>query len=528
MNGNDVGSVSLWQATYEAPKFPSLNENLHTDVCVIGAGIAGLTAAYLLSKEGRTVTVIDAAGVGAGETGRTTAHFFPPDERYFEIESSFGPKSAALVANAYRQATDLVEQIIHKEGIKCEFSRLDGYLYARTDTGIPDIEREFHAASKAGVDVQLVEQVPGMRFTTGPALCFRNQAQFHPMKYLGGLAAAITRQGGQIYGETRAVKIASHGADNVVQTGAHEIYASSVIVATNTPFNDRVVMHTKQSGYRTYVLGLRVAKGSIPRILLWDTEDPYYYVRLESLEGEQDHDILVIGGQDHKVGQDSHPEHRYEEIEAWTRAHFPGVETVAYRWSGEVMEPADGLPYLGRNPVDNSNVYIITGDSGNGMTHCTAGAKLITDLIQGRPNEWSDLYAPSRKPLHGISTFIQEQANTLKQYGALLKDDARISQRIPELGEGAVVESQGKKLAVYRDTEGQLHALSAICTHLGCVVDWNSAEKSWDCPCHGSRFNVTGEVLHGPAYTPLAAVSLDDPVVNVADKSTSKAGTSGE
>ncbi|MFC7518097.1 FAD-dependent oxidoreductase [Herbaspirillum sp. GCM10030257] len=527
MNGNDVGSVSLWHATYDVPMFPSLNENVHTDVCVIGAGIAGLTAAYLLSKEGRTVTVIDAVGVGAGETGRTTAHFFPPDERYFQIENRFGSENAVLVANAFRQATDLVERIILNEGIQCGFSRLEGYLYARTDTGVPDIEREFHAAVRAGVDVQLVEQVPGMRFTTGPAVCFRNQAQFHPMKYLGGLAAAITRQGGRIYGGTRAVKIVSHGSENVVQTGSHEINASSVIVATNTPFNDRVVMHTKQSGYQTYVLGLRVMKGSIPRILLWDTGDPYYYVRLESPEGDTDHDILVIGGEDHKVGQDSHPEHRYKEIEAWARAHFPGVETVTYRWSGEVMEPADGLPFLGRNPVDNSNVYIITGDSGNGMTHCTAGAKLITDLIQGRPNEWSDLYAPSRKPLHGISTFLHEQANTLKQYGALLKADAPISQRVPEFDEGAVVESNGKKLAVYREADGQLHARSAICTHLGCVVAWNSAEKSWDCPCHGSRFNVDGEVLHGPAVTPLAAVSLDGLVVSVEDKSPSEAGTSG-
>jgi Rieske Fe-S protein len=270
-------------------------------------------------------------------------------------------------------------------------------------------------------------------------------------------------------------------------------------------------MHTKQSGYRTYVLGLRVPKGTVPRILLWDNGDPYYYARLASLDQDANQDILIVGGADHKVGQDGHPEHRYGEIEQWVRQHYPMAGAVEFRWSGEVMEPADGLAYLGRNPADDDNVYIITGDSGNGMTHCTAGAILVTDLIMGRDNPWATLYDPARKATHGMSDFIKEQANTLSQYRDWLTGGEVDSAREIAAGEGAILREGVKKLAVYRDQEGSLHVLSAACTHLGCVVSWNSAEKSWDCPCHASRFDAKGHVLHGPALLPLPHAELSGP-----------------
>jgi Rieske Fe-S protein len=278
-----------------------------------------------------------------------------------------------------------------------------------------------------------------------------------------------------------------------------------VIVACNTPFNNRVVMHTKQAAYRTYVIGVEVPRGSVPRILLWDTGDPYYYVRLETAPAPAAGDLLIVGGADHKVGQDSHPEHRYDDIERWVRERFPMAGPVRYRWSGEVMEPADGPAYLGRNPLDDDNVYIITGDSGNGMTHTTIGAMLITDLIMGRENKWASLYDPARKVIHGLSDFVSEQANTLAQYGDWVgkAEVESVTQIAP--GSGAILNQGVHKLAVYRDATGALHALSATCTHLGCVVHFNSAERSWDCPCHGSRFAIDGSVLHGPAATPLKA-----------------------
>ena len=330
------------------------------------------------------------------------------------------------------------------------------------------------------------------------------------MKYLAGLARAIERHGGKIYAGTHAHRLRGDEEQQTVFTDHGEIRARHVVLATHTPFNDRVVMHTKQAGYRTYVVGMRVPRGSVPRILLWDTGDPYYYVRLESLDVAADHDILVVGGADHKTGQDDHPEHRYDEIERWAREHFPMAQAVAYRWSGEVMEPSDGLAYLGRNPMDDDNVYLITGDSGNGMTHCTIGAMLVADLIGGRDNPWQALYDPSRKPVHGLADFASEQANTVARYSEWLTGGDVDSVQEIAAGEGAVVRDGLRKIAVYRDAQGGLHAVSAKCTHLGCAVHWNSAERSWDCPCHASRFDIEGKVLHGPAPEPLEKVELAD------------------
>lgn len=501
-------STSIWMATATVPVFPTLPGDIDTDICVIGAGIAGLTTAYLLAREGREVVVIDAMGIGAGETGRTTAHFFPPDEWYADIEDAFGTDRARLVADSFSKATDLVESIVQQEQIDCEFERLDGYLYALAGNKFKDLDREYEAARRAGVEVQLLDQVPGISFATGRSIRYKNLAQFHPLKYLNGLTEALVRHGGKIHCNTRALNIDGDDAVQVISTPNGKIRANSVVVATNTPFNDRVVMHTKQAAYRTYVIGLRVPKDSVPRILLWDTGDPYYYIRLETPAPDADHDILVVGGADHKVGQDSHAEHRYDEIEQWAREHFPMAQSLQYRWSGEIMEPADGPAYLGRNPMDDKNVYIITGDSGNGMTHCTIGAMLVSDLILGRDNPWKSIYDPARKVKHGIADFIGEQANTLAQYGEWVTGGEVESVQEIAAGTGAIVRDGTRKLAVFRDAQGELHALSAKCTHLGCIVHWNSAESSWDCPCHGSRFDTHGQVLHGPASLALEAITL--------------------
>lgn len=501
-------STSIWMATATVPEFPPLAGDLKADVCVVGAGIAGLTTAYLLSREGRQVVLIDALGIGAGETGRTTAHFFPPDEWYVDVESGFGTDQARLVADSFTKATDLVESIIQQEQIDCGFERLDGYLYALPENGFKELDKEVEAARRAGVDVELLQQVPGLSFETGPCVRYKNQAQFHPLKYLSGLANAFVRNGGKIYCRTRALDVDGNKDMQTVRTSGGKIEAKAVVIATNTPFNDRVVMHTKQAGYRTYVIGVRVPKGAVPRMLLWDTGDPYYYLRLQSADIAADHDILIVGGADHKVGQDTHPEHRYDEIERWVRERFPMAQAVEYRWSGEVMEPSDGPAYLGHNPMDDRNVYIITGDSGNGMTHTTIGAMLVSDLIMGRANPWESFYAPSRKVKHGLSDFISEQANTLSRYGEWAKGGEVDSVNEIAAGDGAIVREGTRMLAVYRDEHGELHALSAKCTHLGCVVHWNSAEHSWDCPCHGSRFDTNGEVMHGPAVASLEATML--------------------
>lgn len=506
---SNARSVSVWLATADLPRFPPLAGDVDAEVCVIGAGIAGLTTAYLLAREGKQVLLFDAIGIGAGETGRTTAHFFPPDEWYVGVEKAVGRDGARLIAESFAAATNLVENIIEREGIDCEFERLDGYLFALPGNGFQDLDKELAAARRAGVDTERLDRVPGLSFDTGPCIRYRNQGQFHPLKYLAGLTRAFMRDGGRIHCGTYARSLSGNDAMQVVETDHGRIRAKAVVIATNTPFNDRVVMHTKQVGYHTYVIGVRVPRGAVPRILLWDTGDPYYYIRLETPDSSSPDEILVVGGADHKVGDDPNPAHRYDEIERWVRERYPMAGEVAYRWSGEVMEPSDGPAYLGRNPADDKNVYIITGDSGNGMTHTTIGAMIVTDQIMGRENRWASVYDPSRKVKHGIGEFLMEQADTLSKYREWVTGGEVDTVQEIAAGQGAILRQGMHKVAVYRDDQGALHAVSATCTHMGCIVHWNGSERSWDCPCHGSRFDTQGEVLHGPAPTPLQTVSLE-------------------
>ena len=407
------GSSSAWMASATVPEYPPLAADVRADVCVVGAGIAGLTSAYMLLREGKSVVVIDRAGVGAGETGRSTAHFFPPDERYCEIERAFGSGQAALVADSYREATACVEAIVRTERIDCEFERVDGYLFNPHGEWEEVLEREYAVTTRLGLNVGRFERVPGLHFDTGPCLRFARQAQLHPLKYLDGLAKAITTLGGRIHDTTRALDMEGDASRQTVRTGAGSVTAGAVVIATNVPFNAHEAMQSRQAAHRTYVIGLKVPKHAIPRMLLWDTGDPYYYARLAAAPEPGNHELLIVGGRDHKTGQDPHPASRYAEIEAWVRARFPMAGPVEYRWSGEIMQPSDGIAYLGRAPAGDANVYVITGDSGNGMTHGTAGAILVTDLILGRPNTWSVLYAPERRPFHGVPDFLGGRAAAL-------------------------------------------------------------------------------------------------------------------
>jgi glycine/D-amino acid oxidase-like deaminating enzyme/nitrite reductase/ring-hydroxylating ferredoxin subunit len=505
---HDTGSTtSIWTATSdEITSDGSLTGDASCDVCIVGAGIAGLTTAYLLAREGRSVIVLDAGPIGGGMTGRTTAHLVNAlDDRYFDLESYHGEEQARLVAQSHTAAIDRVESIINAESIDCEFERLDGYLFVPPGESKEILDRELKATHRAGIATELVTRAPLESYDTGQALRFPDQAQFHPLKYLSGLASAIRKLGGKIHTETRAGKI--EGGDSArieTKTGA-VITARSVVVATNTPVNDLVAIHTKQAPYITYVIGVLVPKGSVTRALYWDTPDPYHYIRVEAAT---DADILIVGGEDHKTGQAHDFEERYQRLEEWTRERFPMAESVEYRWSGQVLEPVDGLAFIGRNPLDADNVYIVTGESGTGMTYGTIAGILLTDLIQGRENPWARLYDPSRKPLKAIKEFAKENLNVAAQYADYLTPGEVDSEEQIAAGQGAIIRDGLSKIAAYRDEAGELHRLSAVCTHLGCIVDWNSSEKTWDCPCHGSRFDATGKVVMGPANSDLEPVQI--------------------
>lgn len=488
------------------PDHGPLNGNIEADVCIVGAGIAGLTTAYLLAKEGKSVVVLDDGEIGGTMTSRTTAHLANAlDDRYYELERLHGEEGARIAAASHTAAIDEIERIVISEGIECEFERLDGYLFVPPGESTKELEDELAACHRAGLQgVEWAERAPFEDFDSGKCIRFRDQAQFHPIKYLAGLAKAIRERGGKLHSGTHATVIEGGGPARVETDLGRTVTAGAVVVATNTPINDRVVMHTKQGPYVTYVAGIRVPRGAVTKALYWDTPDPYHYVRLTNDPDDAESEILIVGGEDHKTGQADDTDERFLRLEHWTRERFPAAGEVGYKWSGQVMEPIDGMAYIGRNPWDDENVYIATGDSGNGMTHGTIAGILLTDLISGRKNDWEKLYDPSRTPARAPIEFVKENVNVAAQYADLVTGGDVSSPDEIEPGQGAVIREGLKKFAVYKDPSGRIHKISAVCTHLGCIVDWNTTEKSWDCPCHGSRFDAHGKVFQGPANSNLS------------------------
>ncbi|MFC4637320.1 FAD-dependent oxidoreductase [Deinococcus hohokamensis] len=475
----------------ELPPLPALSADTEADVVVVGAGIAGLTAAYLLAQEGQRVVVLERDEVGSGETLRTSAQLTASlDFRYFELAGIHGEDRARLIAESHTAATDEIERIVGAEGIECDFQRVPGYLFAPPEQQ-DDLRRELGAMQAAGLDAVLVEPPAGTR-DLGPCIRLDRQAAFHPGKYLRGLVGAAGRLGVRLFSHSPVESYDEHGA--VTQAGAR-VRAAHVVLATNVPVADRVKFSFRLEPFRTYMVALEQT-GTLDLAHFWDTLNPYHYVR-------PDGDLLLVGGEDHGVGRADDAEERYACLETWAREHFEvGVRREA--WSGQVENTPDGLAYLGRT----GGVYVVTGDVGNGLTHGTIGAMLIRDQIAGRENPWAELYDPARLPRGNRLEWLREGVTAASHLGEWLTPGEDGDPADLKPGEGAVLRRGLKKLAVYRDAAGELHVHSAMCTHVGCVVHWNSGEHSWDCPCHGSRFAPGGEVLHGPAREPLAKEEL--------------------
>ena len=516
MRSDSGNTTSVWMAT-DVPELPALAHDIRTSVCVVGAGIAGMTVAYLLARAGRAVVVIDDGPIGGGETGRTTAHITASlDDLYHRVEKLHGVEGIRIAAESHTAAIDRIEAIASLEDIDCDFERVDGYLFRRAGSDNDILDRELASAHRAGLtDVELVERAPIDSFNTGPALRFPRQAQFHSLKYLNGLARAIVRDGGQLFSGAHAKSIEDGEPAKVTTSDGHVITADSIVVATNSPVNDWIILHTKQAAYRSYVIAARVPRGSVTRALYWDTEDPYHYIRLHEVDSVLDpghkEELLIVGGEDHKTGQADDADERFRRLEEWTRQRFPMISNVDFRWSGQIMEPVDYMAFIGRNPGTDQHIFIATGDSGNGITHGTIAGMLLTDLILGRKNPWSKFYDPSRVTLRATGHFLRENINVANQYTDWAKGGDVVSYDQIAPGTGAVVRRGMTKIAVYRDDQGNIHERSAVCTHLYCIVDWNSGERTWDCPCHGSRFDPLGNVINGPAITPLPEMKSEAP-----------------
>jgi glycine/D-amino acid oxidase-like deaminating enzyme/nitrite reductase/ring-hydroxylating ferredoxin subunit len=499
-------TLSVWLAEFQPPGFEPLKQDLDVDVCVVGAGIAGLSVAYGLARSGRSVVVLeDDAMIGAGETSRTTAHLTNAfDDSYVVVERLHGAEGARLTAESHTAAIDEIERIALQESIECQFERLDGYLMLGPGQEPEILDREFESLRNAGLDeVVWMDRAPLAGYESGRCLRYPRQAQFQPLHYLAGLARAVIERRGRIFTSTHAARIegGARGVSARVTTDQGlTVTARDVVVATNAPVQNRLTLHTKQYPYRTYVLAARVPKGAVARALFWDTETPYHYVRLHS---RPDHDLLIVGGEDHKTGQEEDAVERWARVEAWARERFPQMGAVEVAWSGQILEPMDALAYIGLDPGEE-NVWVITGDSGNGLTHAAIAGMMLPALMEGNEHPWAKLYEPSRKSLRAGLEFARENLNTAAQYARwLTPGDVDDVSKIPA-GEGAVARDGLKKYACYRDEHGSLHRMSAVCPHLGAIVTWNAEERSWDCPAHGSRFDATGKVVNGPANSDLS------------------------
>ena len=505
MNVGDERSVSCWMDLAPVIDAPSLARDLDCDAVVIGSGIAGLSTAYELSRFERSVVVIDRGGIGNGMTARTTAHLASEiDDYYHALIRVHGEDAARLYHDSQVAAINRVEAICRDDGIEADFARVDGFLFAAEDEHRAHLEQEYEACTKIGVPVEWVDRAPIPGLDSGRALRFPNQARFHPTKYLAGLARGVVARGGRFFADTVHVgEEEKDGGVEIITEAGPVIRARAAVFATNSPTNDKVAIHSKQRPDRTYVIAGEVPKGNVEDALLWDTCDAYHYVRIQPLGDRAD--LLIVGGEDHRSGEATDFEERFARLEAWTRARYPAFGRVDYRWSGQVMEPIDFMPYSGRNP-GNRNIYVHTGDSGQGITNGVAGSLTILPLIIGEDSRYAPILDPGRKPaaIPAALAFVRDQADAAKNFAEYVGPGQIKSPEALRPGEGGILRSGLAKLAVYKCEDGSVVRRSAVCPHLGCLVHWNGFEKCWDCPCHGSQFAPDGAVLNGPAVRPLA------------------------
>lgn len=505
-----------WSVWFDRPdhkpvSFPKLQQHLVTEVCIIGGGIAGLSIAYNLAKNKVKVVLLEDGDIASGETGRTTAHLsWAMDSRYYNLRSMYGLDGATMAGDSHKWAVDEIEQVVKEENLDCNFQRLDGFLIDENPTSSmitlsDELKHELDAVHEAGLkEVDVVKQAPLPGIDSGFCLRFPQQGAFDPLPYCYGLAAAIVRMGGQIFTGTRVADFKGGDAARVTSKDGFEVRCQEIVMATNAPLQLLNMMATLEP-YRTYVVGAKVPKDKYKHCLIWDTKDPYHYLRF--VKFDENHDVIICGGEDHMAGMDmKDQDQKYERLEKWTRVRYPDVTEFQIKWSGQVLESSDYLAYIGRNQGGPKNLFVVTGDSGQGMTHGTIAGKLISDLIRGRANPWEKLYCPSRNPIKSIPEKIKHLLHANLQYKDYLQfGDVRDIEDIP-IDCGAIVRKGLGLYAVYKDENGKVFPCSAICTHLKGVVRWNKDEKSWDCPVHGSRFDRYGAVSNGPAKTDLNRV----------------------
>jgi len=503
---NPPATQSVWELEASPASIgisSSLTGSVETDVLVVGFGITGLTCATMLARAGRRVIVVDAGSFGThGTSTRTSAHLtaLPDSAELKDLIRRFGLEAMQHTINATSGAIDLIESLAHDLNGHCDFRRVTGWRYTESDdeTEEETIREDAQHARELGLSVELGVN-PDLPFATAFGYRVNNQAAFQPVRYLHALAGFVARQPGCALYQNTPVREYHDGDPCTLRTDDAVITCRQIVLATHSPLGIWLSLHTRLSPNRSYCLAIQT-ETEIPDGLFWDNEDPYHYIRrVSSYDGH----ALVVGGADHKTGADVDPEQHFAQVEEYCRERF-GRFTVMRRWSAEYFNPADGLPYIGRGPGAN-NVYVSTGYSGSGLTFGTAGGSLVASLIMGHQSPWADVVNPTRvKPLASAVETMKELGSTVK---GLVSDritmDSDGDFSTLRAGDGKVVRVDGRPMAVHRHESGELKMRSAVCSHMGCIVNWNAVEKTWDCPCHGSIFGCEGEVVAGPALTAL-------------------------
>ena len=490
--------VSLWLDTAPATDYPPLDGDRRFDVAVIGAGITGITAALLLAREGMSVGVVDQHRVGGGTTGHTTAKVTSQHSvTYARIRRTHGKEGARAYGAGMEAAKERMAAFVD-EGIECDFRRQAAYLYATRALERKVIEKETEAAQEAGLPATYVETTP-LPFAVKGALRFDDQAELHAQRYLLGLAERLEQAGGRIFERTRAVDV-DEGSPCTVHTEQGRIQADHVVVATLMPFLDRGGFFARAFPSRSYAITARLGDSPTQGMYI-NAMSPIRSIRAVPYDGQE---LLMLMGESHHVGAKKAQPARYEALVEFGREHWD-LQEIEHRWSAQDYSPSDGVPYIGPLRRRSRGVYVATGFKKWGLTGGTVAAMVISDAIAGRENPWAELFDAKRvKPLAEGPRFVAENARAgARLVGDRLRSPGRREIEDLALGEGAIVSSGGQRVAGYRGQDGKLHAVSTRCTHLGCQVAWNAAEHTWDCPCHGSRFSVDGEILNGPAVKPL-------------------------
>ncbi|MFC5463411.1 FAD-dependent oxidoreductase [Lederbergia graminis] len=497
--------ASYWLNSSKISRYPEITKDMHVDIAIIGGGITGITTAYVLAKKGLTVAIFEATTVMNGTTGHTTAKITAQHGLiYDEFIQHFGVENAKLYYEANRLARNQMEKWITTLGIECDFQQEDAYIYTNDSNYIDNLKKEAEAYKSIGIEGGFVEDIP-MDIANQGAIVMKNQARFHPVQFLTHLLQEIKEMGGEIYENSVATKMEEGNPSVVHFRNGNKVSANYVISASHFPFHDDRGFFARLHPERSYVVAGKPEKEFTGGLYL-NAEKPTRSVRAVTIDGEE---LLLFSGDGHKTGQGKPEIEHYEALEHWASKHF-GVKEFKYRWSAQDLISLDKLPYIGRQHKDNPNIYVATGFRKWGMTTSVVAAHIIKDLIMDKPNRFAELFSPARFQADpSLKKLIKENVNVAANLigGKLDRPDKEIKDVAN--GEGAAITYKGKRAGAYKNEAGELFVVDTTCTHMGCEVNWNSGDNTWDCPCHGSRFSYTGEVVEGPAEKPLKKIEVE-------------------